>query len=86
MLAAVKTWAFAHLLVNGTLADVLLFGTFLIWASVERVSLKYRPARAIPGAPPSALNDVIAVVAGLALYAAFVLWLHRWLIGIPVMG
>src|SRR5256885_9401553 len=48
-LAAVKLWAFAHLLSNGTLADVLLFGGFLAWAVVDRISLKRRPARPVPG-------------------------------------
>ena len=82
-LVAVKLWALAHLLVNGTLADVLLFGSFLAWAVVVRISMKRRVARAVPGAPESAANDVIAVLVGLALYAAMVLWLHRLLIGIP---
>lgn len=82
MLAAIKLWAAAHLLANGTLADVLLFGTFLVWAVVDRISLKRRAPRAVPGAPPSKVNDLIAVVGGLALYIAFVLWLHLWLIGV----
>lgn len=82
MLVATKLWAVAHLLANGTLADVLLFGGFLAWAVADRISLKRRPVRAIRTAPASPLNDVIAVVAGLALYAAFVLWLHQWLIGV----
>ena len=43
MLAAVKFWAFAHLLSNGSLADVLLFGGFLAWAVLDRISLKRRP-------------------------------------------
>jgi len=85
MLAATKLWALAHLLANGALADVLLFGCFLVWAVAVRISLKRRPARAIPGAPPSKLNDVIAVVLGLMIYVAFVLWLHvRW-IGVAPM-
>lgn len=82
MLVATKLWAVAHLLANGTLADVLLFGGLLAWAVADRISLKRRPVRAIRAAPASPLNDVIAVVAGLALYAAFVLWLHQWLIGV----
>jgi uncharacterized membrane protein len=82
MLLAVKFWALAHLLANGTLADVLLFGGFLAWAVADRISLKRRPARPVPGAPASAANDVIAVVGGLALYAATVIFLHRWLIGV----
>lgn len=85
MLAATKVWALAHLLVNGTLADVALFGTFLLWAVADRVSMKRRVPRPTPHAPPSPFNDVIVVVGGLALYAAFVFWLHGWLIGVPLM-
>ena len=80
-LAAVKLWALAHLLVNGMLADVLLFGSFLVWAVVDRISLKSRPQRPLPGAPESGANDIIAVVIGLALYFVFVFWAHEWLIG-----
>ena len=86
MLAAVKFWAFAHLLANGTLADVVLFGAFLAWAVVDRISMKRRQPAPVPGAPPSRANDVIAVVGGLALYVAFVLWLHGPLIGVPLVG
>jgi uncharacterized membrane protein len=86
MLAAVKLWALAHLLANGTLADVVLFGSFLAWAVADRISMKHRVQRPVPGAPASKLNDIIAIVAGLALYVAFVLWLHRWLIGVPPVG
>lgn len=80
-LVAVKLWAFAHLLVNGTLADVLLFGSFLLWAVADRISLKGRPARPLPGAPESNTNDVIIIVVGLALYLVFAFWAHEWLIG-----
>lgn len=86
MLAAVKAWALAHLLVNGMLADVLLFGGFLIWAVVDRISLGRRPARSIPQLPASRANDVIVIVAGLALYVAFVFWLHPILFGVAVVG
>jgi uncharacterized membrane protein len=85
-LVAVKIWAVAHLLVNGTLADVLLFGSFLVWAVVDRTSLKRRPARALPGAPESGANDVIVVVVGLGLYVVFALWLHGPLIGVRPFG
>jgi uncharacterized membrane protein len=84
-LLATKIWAVAHLLVNGMLADVLLFGAFLAWAVADRISMKHRTQRAIPGAPPSKANDLIAVAVGLAIYVAFVLWLHGWLIGIPLI-
>jgi uncharacterized membrane protein len=86
MLAAVKLWAFAHLLANGMLADVVLFGAFLVWAVADRISLKHRTPPFVPGAAPSKLNDLIAVVAGLGLYVAFLFWLHRWLIGVPPVG
>lgn len=81
-LVAVKTWAIAHLLVNGMLADVLLFGSFLIWAVADRISMKRRTARPLPGAPESAMNDVIIVVVGLALYGAFAFYFHEMLFGI----
>ena len=51
MLTATKAWALAHLLANGTVADVLLFGSFLAWAVADRISLKHRPQRPLPGAP-----------------------------------
>jgi uncharacterized membrane protein len=86
MLAAVKLWAFAHLLANGTLADLLLFGSFLVWSVADRISWRWRTPRPVPGAPPSGANDIIAIVAGLLLYAGFVLWLHRWLIGVSPVG
>ncbi|HUP06643.1 MAG TPA: NnrU family protein [Caldimonas sp.] len=82
MLLSVKVWATAHLLANGTLADVLLFGAFLAWAVLDRISLKRRPARAIPGAPARPWNDAVVVVLGLALYAFFLLRGHRWLVGV----
>jgi uncharacterized membrane protein len=82
MLLSVKLWAAAHLLANGNAADVLLFGGFLAWAVADRISFKHRAQRPLPGAPASPLNDVIAVVAGLALYALFVFGGHAWLIGV----
>jgi uncharacterized membrane protein len=86
MLAAVKTWAVAHLLANGMLADVLLFGGFLAWAVLDRVSLKRRVQQPMVAVPASRWNDLIAVVLGLVAYAMFVTFLHRLLIGVPVMG
>ena len=87
MLIAVKAWALAHLLVNGTLAGVLLFGGFLVWAVADRISVKRRsgPGTA-PQLPKTALNDVIVVVGGLGLYAAFTFWLHPILFGVAVVG
>lgn len=87
MLASVKLWAFAHLLANGMLADVLLFGGFLLWAVADRISVKRRAVlRPLPGPPPSKFNDVIAVVGGLVLYVVFVFWLHLKLIGVAPLA
>ncbi len=86
MLVATKLWALSHLLANGNLADVLLFGGFLAWAVADRISMKRRVARAVPGAPASAANDLIVVFGGLALYAVFLFWGHRWLIGVAPLG
>lgn len=85
MLAAVKFWALAHLFANGMLHDVILFGSFLVWAVLDRISYKRRPARTIPEAPVSKANDAIAVVFGLALYVIFSMWLHARLIGVAPM-
>jgi uncharacterized membrane protein len=83
MLAAVKLWAFAHLLANGLLADVLLFGAFLAWAVVDRISLKRRSTpRLLRTAPPGPWNDAIAVVLGLAIYALLIGWAHVRLFGV----
>ena len=85
-LVAVALWAFAHLLVNGNLADLLLFWSFLIWSVADLISLKYRPAPPVQGAPPGRFNDLIAIVAGLALYGVFLFWAHAWLIGVSPLG
>lgn len=86
MLVATKTWALSHLLANGNLADLLLFGSFLAWAVVDRISLKKRQQGPMLQAPGSKLNDVIAVVAGLALYVIFLLWGHAHIIGMPLIS
>jgi uncharacterized membrane protein len=86
MLAAVKLWATAHLLVNGTLADVLLFGGFLVWAVAVRISIKRRAPAAVRGAPPGRFNDLIVLLVGLALYALFIWRLHAALIGVPLLS
>jgi uncharacterized membrane protein len=84
MLLAVKFWALAHLLANGNLADVLLFGAFLAWAVTDRISLKRRVARPLPGPQASLRNDVIAVLGGFAVYVLFILWAHGVLFGRPL--
>jgi len=85
-LTAVKLWATAHLLVNGSAADLILFGAFIAWAVADVISVKRRPLRAVPHLPESKANLIIVLVAGLGLYVAFTLWLHAMLIGVRPFG
>src|SRR4030088_218230 len=81
MLVAVKVWALSHLLVNGDLGSMLLFGSLLAWAVYDRIAVKRRGDE---GAPPVARfgrNDAIVVAIGTVAYFA-VLWLHESLIGV----
>ena len=84
-LAGVKLWALAHLLSNGDLGGIILFGSILAWAVFDRITLK---RRSDPGAPkiPSGgrRNDIIAVVVGTLLYLALGFWFHPYVIGKPV--
>lgn len=84
MLLATMIWAGGHLISNGMLADLLLFGAFLGWAVADRISMTHRVQRPLPEAPPSPFNDIVAIVAGLGIYAAFLFGLHGWLIGVPL--
>lgn len=87
MLAAVKVWAFAHLLANGTLADLLLFGGFLAWAVADRISVKRRERAGlitVKGGPVR--NDAIAVIVGVVAYIATLFWLHEWVIGVGLLS
>lgn len=86
MLVATKVWALAHLLANGTLADVVLFGSFLAWAVVDRISVKRRATAPPVAGKPSIVNDIIAVVGGLGLYVLFVTWAHLYLFGVAPVG
>ncbi|MCW8859394.1 MAG: NnrU family protein [Deltaproteobacteria bacterium] len=86
MLLATILWAFSHLLVNGRLIDILLFGSFFVWAVLDLVSMGRRAQRPLPGAPDSKVNDFVALIGGLALYAVFVGGLHAVLIGVPLVG
>lgn len=81
MLLATVLWGAAHLLANGTLADVLLFGGFAVWAVVDLISAVGR-GRVVLGREPVLRKDISAVVAGLAIYALFVFWLHQFLFGV----
>ena len=81
-LLSIKTWAFAHLMVNGDLASVVLFGGFLAWAVWNRIAVGKR-RDPLPAAGP-VRNDVIAVASGLAIWAAFIWKAHEWVAGVPV--
>lgn len=87
MLAGVKLWALLHLLANGDLGSIILFGSVLAWAVYDRISLK---RRADPGAPPIPVggpgNDLIAVAVGVVVYAALAFAFHPLVIGVPVIG
>lgn len=85
MLVGVMLWAVAHLITNGTTADVLLFGGFLVWAVADRMSFARRPPQTLRTAPPSRLNDGLAIGLGLGVYVLFVFWLHEALIGVPAI-
>lgn len=84
MLIAIKTWALAHLLANGDLASLILFGSFLAYAVYDRISLKRRPTTTAPVnvLPPAPINDAIVIILGIALFAFFLLWGHHHLIGV----
>jgi uncharacterized membrane protein len=86
MLAAIKLWATAHLLAIGALPDVLLFGTFLVWAVFDRISVKRRPRTLRRSPSPMRYGDLVAVVVGLGLYVLFVLRLHAVIIGVAPLA
>lgn len=83
MLTAIKIWAFAHLLANGDLASLVLFGGFLAFAVFDRISVKRRGALGPLGARQGGIGgDAAALISGTALYLVFLLWGHEWLIGV----
>lgn len=83
MVLSVKVWAIAHLLANNTLADLLLFGGFLLWAVLDYRSARQRDRAAGTVYPPGrAVPTVIALVLGLGAYVAFALWAHQAWIGV----
>lgn len=86
MITAVKFWALAHLFVRGDLASLILFLALMGWAVYDRITLKRREAEGLVTVRSGPLvNDVIAVVGGLALYAIFAKWGHPALIGVNVI-
>ncbi|MBO4224960.1 NnrU family protein [Bradyrhizobium neotropicale] len=87
MLAGIKLWAAAHLLANGDLGSIILFGSFLAWAVFDRISLKHRTDAGGPPIPVGgAGNDAIAVAVGVIAYVALAFAFHPVVIGVPVVG
>lgn len=84
MLMAIKTWALAHLLVNGDLASMLLFGSFLAWAVVDLVAVK-RSGRSSRVANPRSLFDALAIAGGLVVYGLVLTRWHVHLAGVPLL-
>ncbi|HXY57850.1 MAG TPA: NnrU family protein [Methylocystis sp.] len=84
MLVAVKTWALAHLLVNGDLGGMLLFGSFLAWAVYDRIAVKKRADMGAERLDSFTRGDAIAIGAGTAIYVV-VLLLHPWLFGVAAL-
>lgn len=87
MLVGVKLWAFAHLLSNGDLGSIVLFGSVLGWAVFDRISLKRRSDPGSPSIPVGGVtNDVIAVIVGTLVFFALGYWFHPAVIGVPAFG
>ena len=86
MLLSVKIWALGHLLANGTLAAVLLFGSFLAWAVFDLISVKRRGAKGPLGSREGTITgDIAAVGIGTALWAFMLYWGHAKLIGVALV-
>jgi len=87
MLVGVKLWAFAHLISNGDLGSIILFGSILGWAVFDRISLK---PRTDPGGPPipagGPMKDVVAVGGGTVLFLVLGFLFHPYVVGVPAFG
>lgn len=86
-LVAVKAWALGHLLANGDLASLVLFGSFLAYGVYARIAYKRNGRRApfYKGSGPW-MNDAIVVVLGVALYLAILFHLHALIIGVSPLA
>ncbi len=87
MVIGVKLWAFAHIIANGTLADVLLFGSFLVWAILSfRTSRRRDKSAGVVYESAGILRDGAAVVIGVIAWGVFAMFLHGTLIGVKPFG
>lgn len=84
MLASVKLWALAHLLVNGEVRSLILFGSFLAYGVIDRIAVKSRNAPTRAAGPWT--NDLLVVLVGAVAWAGVLLFLHPHIAGVPVPG
>ena len=82
MLLATILWGIAHLMANGTLADLALFGGFAVWAAIDWISAANRPGNGKIRQPDGWTRDMIAILGGLVIYGLIIGGLHQWLIGV----
>jgi uncharacterized membrane protein len=84
MYLGTKIWAFSHLMANGRLGDILLFGVILIWAITGYSAARRRDRReGVVYPAPSSQKTAITIIAGIVVWAVFAFWLHELLIGVP---
>jgi uncharacterized membrane protein len=85
LLVAIKIWALAHLIVNGDLGGIILFGSFLAWAVYDRIAVKRRGDLGAERVAAFTRADAIALIVGTIGYVAMI-FLHPYLIGVPVVA
>lgn len=85
LITAVKVWAFAHLLSNGDLGSMIMFGSLLAWAVYASITARSRTDVAPPAVPSGWVNDVAVLLAGVVIFFALALWFHPHVIGVPVL-
>jgi uncharacterized membrane protein len=86
MILGVKVWALAHLLANGTLVDLILFGSFLLWAVLDFRSARKRPIHMQEKVVVSSKATIIVIITGVVVWAVFIFGLHQYLIGVSPLG
>jgi uncharacterized membrane protein len=93
MIVGVKLWAVAHLIANGDLGSIILFGSILAWAVYDRISFKFRTddgasplAGVLPAGMSDATKDILAVVLGTVIYLALGFWFHPYVVGVKAFG
>lgn len=88
MVLGVKVWAFAHLLANGRLGDMILFGAFLAWAVLDYINSRKRDRATgvVYSTLPGIARDAAVIVVGIGGWLVFALWAHRLLIGVSPFG